>query len=86
VTSSESIALVATLLTATNVVATQDLVSSKMMAKWVEAFYASLPTHSLTQSFDYAVAQSRAPIKLYLQENLSDLQFKKREAALVAGA
>jgi hypothetical protein len=35
VTSCDSLALVPTLLTVTNVVATRDLVSAKMMAKWV---------------------------------------------------
>jgi hypothetical protein len=86
VTSCDSLALVPTLLTVTNVVATRDLVSAKMMAKWVEAFHGWLPMHSLKESFEYAVAQSRAPMKLYLQENSADLHFQSRGSAVKAAA
>jgi hypothetical protein len=65
ITSCESLVLAATLVAATNVVATRDMVSPKMMAAWVESFYGMLPSQPIQQAFDYAVKASRAPMRYY---------------------
>lgn len=63
--SCDSIALGATLVNVCHVVAARDMVSPKMMAAWVEAFYAKLPHRSLSEALDYALKISRAPMRFY---------------------
>jgi hypothetical protein len=64
--SCESLVLAASLLPVVNVVATRDMVSSNMMAKWVETFYSALRLKKpLSVAFDLAVKQSGAPMRLY---------------------
>ncbi len=65
ITSCESLVLAATLVAVTNVVATRDMVSPKMMAAWVESFYGMLPSQPIQQAFDYAVKASRSPMRYY---------------------
>ena len=43
ITSCDSVALASMLISASHLVASPDMVSSKMMAAWVEAFYETLP-------------------------------------------
>ena len=63
--SCDSIALGATLANVCQVIAARDMVSPKMMAAWVEAFYAKLPQRSLSEALDYALKISRAPMRFY---------------------
>lgn len=66
--SCDSIALGATLVNVCHVVAARDMVSPKMMAAWVEAFYAKLPQGSLLQALDYALKISQAPMRFYARQ------------------
>jgi hypothetical protein len=69
--SCESLVLAATLLPVVNVVATRDMVSSSMMAKWVDTFYTALSLKKpLSVAFDLAVKQSGAPMRLYGQTDM----------------
>jgi hypothetical protein len=69
--SCESLVLAATLLPVVNVVATRDMVSANMMAKWVETFYDGLKFgRPLSEAFDLAVKQSGAPMRLYGQTDI----------------
>jgi TIR domain len=63
--SCDSIALGATLVNVCHVIAARDMVSPKMMAAWVEAFYAKLPQRSLSEALDYALKVSQAPMRFY---------------------
>lgn len=63
--SCDSIALGARLVSICHVVAARDMVSPKMMAAWVEAFYSKLPHRSLLQALDYALKISQAPMRFY---------------------
>jgi hypothetical protein len=63
--SCDSIALGATLANVCHVIAARDMVSPKMMAAWVEAFYAKLPQRSLSEALDHALRISRAPMRFY---------------------
>jgi TIR domain len=65
ITSCESLMLAAILVEVTNVVATKDLISSKMMAAWVENFYKVLPTQPLSMALEFAAKESRAPMRFY---------------------
>jgi TIR domain len=79
--SCDSIALGATLVNVCHVIAARDMVSPKMMAAWVEAFYAKLPERSLSEALDYALKISRAPMRFYGRQVANvDLLFM-REAA-----
>jgi hypothetical protein len=81
ITSCESLVLAAALLKVTNVVATNDMVSPQMMAAWVENFYKMLTRQPLSQSFEYAVKASRAPMKFYGRQSKSpDLMFTVAQA------
>lgn len=82
IASCESFELAATLLTATNVVATRDIVSPAMFASWVANFYGVLPVQTLSKAFDYAVKASRAPMRLYARQ---DLAMKSDSHAVTAG-
>jgi hypothetical protein len=79
IASCDSLALAAALLRVTNVVATRDMVSPKMMAAWVEGFYGMLKTSSLTKAFEYAVSMSRAPMRLYPRRGDGDIVFRAEE-------
>src|SRR6266478_2113620 len=79
ITSCDSLALAAALLRVTNVVATRDMISPKMMAAWVEGFYGMLRTSSLTKAFEYAVGMSRAPMRLYPRRGDGDILFRAEE-------
>lgn len=63
--SCDSIALGATLVNVCHVIAARDMVSPKMMAAWVEAFYAKLRQRSLSEALDYALKVSGAPMRFY---------------------
>ena len=79
IASCDSLALAVELLRVTNVVATRDMVSPKMMAVWVEGFYGMLKTSSLTKAFEYAVSMSRAPMRLYPRRGDGDIIFRVEE-------
>jgi hypothetical protein len=66
--SCDSMVLGATLVNVCHVVAARDMASPKMMAAWVEAFYAKLPQRSLLQALDYALKVSQAPMRLYARQ------------------
>lgn len=68
--SCESLVLAATLLPVANVVATRDMVSPKMMAKWVATFYNALVHKPLSVAFDLAVRASGAPMRLYARTDM----------------
>ena len=77
--SCDSIALGATLVNVCHVIAARDMVSPKMMAAWVEAFYAKLPQRSLSEALDYALKISRAPMRFYGRQVANvDLLFMPR--------
>jgi hypothetical protein len=63
--SCESLVLAANLLAVTNVVATRDMVSALMMARWVDVFYSTLPKQPLSEAFDVAVMASGAKMRLF---------------------
>lgn len=65
ITSCESLMLAAILVEVTNVVATKDMISSKMMAAWVDNFYKVLPTQPLFMALEFAAKESRAPMRFY---------------------
>jgi hypothetical protein len=79
ITSCDSLALAATLLGVTNVVATRDMVSPKMMAAWVEGSYGMLKKRPLSESFEYAMGFSRAPMCLYRRRGDGDIVFTVEE-------
>lgn len=66
--SCDSIVLGATLVNVCHVVAARDMVSPKMMAAWVEAFYGKLAQRSLLQALDYALKISQAPMRFYARQ------------------
>jgi hypothetical protein len=57
--------MAAVLVEVTNVVATKDMISSKMMAAWVENFYKVLPTQPLSIALEFAAKESRAPMHFF---------------------
>lgn len=76
--SCDSIALAATLVSVCHVVAARDMVSAKMMAAWVEAFYSKLPGRPLSKALDYAQKVSQAPMRFYVRQPKSvDLVFTR---------
>jgi hypothetical protein len=79
--SCDSIALGATLANVCHVIAARDMVSPKMVAAWVEAFYAKLPQRSLSEALDYALKISRAPMRFYGRQVAKvDLLFMQKPA------
>ncbi len=79
--SCDSIALAATLVGASHVIAARDIISAKMMAAWVAAFYGMLPRSSLSRALDYACKLSQAPMRFYARQARSvDLLFKVEAA------
>lgn len=85
--SCDSIALAATLVNICHVVATRDMVSPRMMAAWVEAFYAKLPHRSLSQALDYALKISQAPMRFYARQPRNiDLVFMQESGVATVSA
>jgi hypothetical protein len=81
ITICESLVLAAALISVTNVVATSDMVSPKMMAAWVENFYGILQHKSVSQAFEFALKASRAPMRFYgRQSKASDFIFTVEKA------
>ncbi|MGI8959178.1 MAG: hypothetical protein ACR2IV_05345 [Bryobacteraceae bacterium] len=79
--SCDSIALAATLVMVCHVIAARDIISAKMTAAWVEAFYGMLPRRSLSEALDYACKVSQAPMRFYgRQIKSADLVFKAEAA------
>jgi hypothetical protein len=66
--SCDSLVLGATLVNVCHVIAARDMVSPKMMAAWVEAFYGRLPQRSLSEALDYALKVSQAPMRFYARQ------------------
>jgi len=71
ITSCDSLALTASLLSSCHVVATRDMVSAKMMAAWVEAFYGTLAKEPLSRALEFAINASGAPMRLYTKQPAS---------------
>lgn len=69
ITSCDSSKLLLSLIETAHIVATGDMVSSKMMAQWVEDFYERL-THRvrLSQALEYATKNSGAPMRFYARQ------------------
>ena len=68
ITSSDALALATSLITVCHVVAARDMISVKMAAAWVEAFYSRLATDPLSEALDHAIKVSGAPMRLYAQQ------------------
>jgi hypothetical protein len=82
--SCDSIVLAASLVNVCHVIAARDMVSPKMMAAWVEAFYGKLPQRSLSEALDYALKVSQAPMRFYaMQVQGVDLVFMSESGVLV---
>ena len=68
ITSGDSLEL-ATALTATcHVVGARDMISARMAAAWVGAFYRRLSAGTLSEALDYAINVSGAPMRLYARQ------------------
>jgi hypothetical protein len=68
ITSGDSLALATSLIATCHVVAARDMISSKMAAAWVDAFYSHLSTSSLSEALDYAINVSGAPMRLFARQ------------------
>jgi hypothetical protein len=68
ITSCDSVALAATLIASSHVVAARDMVSANMMAAWVDGFYGMLTRRPLSQALDFAIKSSGAPMRLYARQ------------------
>jgi hypothetical protein len=80
ITSGDSLALATSLIATCHVVAARDMISSKMAAAWVEAFYRRLSTSTLSGALDYAINVSGAPMRLYAQQpNSVGVRFEAQE-------
>jgi hypothetical protein len=79
--SCDSIALGVTLVNVCHVVAARDMVSPKMMAAWVEAFYSKLPNQTLSRALDYALSMSQAPMRFYGRQVKQELVFEQDSVA-----
>lgn len=83
--SCDSIVLAATLVNVCHVIAARDMVSPKMMAAWVEAFYRKLTHTSLLQALDYALKISEAPMRFYARQTKGvDMMFMQPSDQTVA--
>jgi len=67
--SCDSTVLAASLVSMCHVVSSRDMVSPRMIAAWVEAFYSKLPRQSLVQALDYAHKVSQAPMRFYARQS-----------------
>jgi hypothetical protein len=88
ITSGDSLELATSLIATCHVVAARDMISSKMAAAWVEAFYRRLSTSSLSEALHYAISISGAPMRLYARQPDSvAVRFEpdQAQAARVAG-
>lgn len=84
ITGADSMALTATLLGASHVIAARDMVSPKMLAAWVEEFYSLLPQTPLSKALEFAMKASRAPMRLYAkQPKAVDLMLELRDDSIV---
>jgi hypothetical protein len=68
ITSGDSLALATSLSATCHVVAARDMISAKMAAAWVDAFYRRLSTSTLSEALEYAINVSGAPMRLYAQQ------------------
>jgi hypothetical protein len=68
ITSGDSLELATSLMATCHVVAARDMISSKMAAAWVDAFYSRLSTSSLSEALDHAINVSGAPMRLYAKQ------------------
>jgi len=83
--SCDSIALAVTLSNVCHVIAARDMVSAKMMASWVEAFYNKLPRQSLSQALSYALKISQTPMRFYERQTKTvDLVFTQESSRSMA--
>ncbi|MEQ1910832.1 MAG: TIR domain-containing protein [Vicinamibacterales bacterium] len=81
ITSCDALALATSLIATCHVVAARDMVSPKMMAAWVDAFYDLLPHAPLSAALDLALRASGAPMRLYAQQTASvDLRMERAAA------
>jgi hypothetical protein len=77
ITSGDSLALATSLIATCHVVAARDMISAKMAAAWVEAFYRRLSTGDLSEALEYAINVSGAPMRLYARQPDSvDVRFE----------
>lgn len=82
ITSCDSLSLTASLIATSHVVATRDMVSSNMMAAWVDGFYGMLVRRPLSQALEFALKASGAPMRLYpRQPAVVDLLLEVTHAA-----
>ena len=87
ITSGDSLALATSLIATCHVVAARDMISSKMAAAWVDAFYRRLSTSFLSDALDYAIDVSGAPMRLYAQQpNSVGVRFEPDQARAQPGA
>jgi hypothetical protein len=68
ITSGDSLALATTLTATCHVVAARDMISARMAAAWVGAFYRRLSTGTLSEALDYAINVSGAPMRLFARQ------------------
>ncbi len=88
ITSGDSLKLATSLIATCHVVAARDMISAKMAAAWVEAFYRCLTTKSLSEALNYAINISGAPMRLYARQpdSVSDrFERAQAQAARVGG-
>jgi hypothetical protein len=81
ITSCHALALATSLISTCHVVAARDMVSPNMMAAWVEDFYSTLPTTTLSEALDHALRASGAPMRLYAQQSKVDLKWERAVGA-----
>jgi hypothetical protein len=78
ITSGDSLALATSLIATCHVVAARDMISAKMAAAWVDAFYRALVTEPLSVALDHAINVSGAPMRLYARQPVSvDVVFER---------
>jgi hypothetical protein len=83
ITSGDSLALATSLIATCHVVAARDMISAKMAAAWVEAFYNRLATDPLSDALNYAIKVSGAPMRLYARQPSSvGIVFERSTAAM----
>lgn len=86
ITSGDSLALATSLIATCHVVAARDMISSKMAAAWVDAFYRRLATDPLSVALDHAIKVSGAPMRLYARQPASvDVVFERSATVATPG-
>lgn len=73
ITSCDALSLAVNLTTVCHAVAAREMVSAKMMAAWVDAFYTMLPQKPLSKALEFAIRTSGAPMRLFAKEAPVDL-------------